>query len=212
MKRILPATLATVVIVTATTLAATKFTSTWKAPEAAGTSFAGKKVAALVISNDENLRMSGEEALSRELDARGVSTVAAYRMVPREELRDPAKARVWFERASVAGVVAMRVVSAGKEKTYVPGVWSTPYYSSLWGYYGYGWGTVYDPGYVREDMVVVIETLIFSVPLDKLLWAGVSESTNPKNTAKLLEDLVDTAIEEMQKQKLIQQGQLSKKK
>ena len=37
--------------------------STWKAPEAAGVRFAGKKVAALVISSDMNLRVSGEEQL-----------------------------------------------------------------------------------------------------------------------------------------------------
>jgi hypothetical protein len=205
MQRVLCATLVTVTVLGPIALAAAKFTSTWKPPDAAGTSFAGKKVATLVISNDQNLRVSGEEGLARELATRGVVPVAAYRLVPREELADPEKARGWFERASVEGVVALRVVSAEKERTYVPGVWATPNYSTLWGYYGYGWGAVYDPGYVREDRVVVIETLIFSVPRNKMLWAGVSETTNPKGTARLLEDLVDAALEEMREQGLIRQ-------
>jgi hypothetical protein len=206
MSRDLCLTILWLAATTAAVGAATKFTSTWKAPDAAGTSFAGKKVATLVISSDESLRISGEEGLARELSARGVSPVAAYRLVPREELRDPARARGWFERAGVEGVVAMRVVSADKEQTYVPGVWSSPYYSSFWGYYGYGWGSIGDTGYVREDTVVVIETLIFSVPRDTLLWAGVSETTNPKNAAKLLKDLVDAAMKEMRKQGLVRQG------
>lgn len=187
-------------------LAGTKFTSTWKAPDAVGTSFAGKKVAALVITKDDNLRISAEEGIARELAARGTVSVAAYKLVPREELQDPQKARGWFERAAVEGVVAMRPVSAEKQRTYVPSVWSTPYYTSLWGYYGYGWGAMYDPGYVREDTVVVIETLIYSVPRDKLLWAGVSETTNPKNAAKFIEDLIDAAAKEMRKQGLVTQG------
>jgi hypothetical protein len=83
-------------------------------------------------------------------------------------------------------------------------MWTTaPYYGTLWGYYGYGWGAVYDPGYVREDTIVTIETLIFSVPANKLLWAGMSESTNPKNAGKLIEDLVEAIADDMKKHGLV---------
>jgi hypothetical protein len=190
-------------VLTAGLAADTKFTSTWAAPEARGVHFGGKKVAALVMSNDESLRVSGEEGLVRELAARGLNVVAAYRLIPKEELKDPAKARGWFERTGVQGVVVMRPVSRDTRKTYVPGTtWTAPYYGSLWGYYGYGWGAMYDPGYVRQDTVVEVETLIFSVPMDKLLWAGSSETKNPKDLRKLLEDLVKEAAKEMRKQGL----------
>ena len=161
-------------------------------------------MAALIISQDENLRISGEEALVRELAAIGVpGGVASYRIVPREELNDPAKARVWYERSGAEGVVAMRLVSADVRRTWTPSTWTTPYYSTLWGYYGYGWGSVYDPGYLREDMVAVIETLVFSVPQNKLLWAGVTESTNPKGAGKIIKDVVAATIKEMKKQGLV---------
>jgi hypothetical protein len=182
--------------------AGTKFSSTWKAPEAAGVSFAGQKVVALVISADEDLRISGEEGLARELAGRGLQGVAAYRLIPKEELTDVEKARGWFERSQAAAVVAMRPVSAGKERTVVPPSWTSGYYSSLWGYYGYGWGAMYDPGYVREDTKIVIETLIYRVSDGKLLWAGLSESTNPKSASRLLKDLVEEAVKEMRKQGL----------
>lgn len=202
MRRVLGMTMLAAAVTAAPASAGTKFVSTWKAPGAAGTSFAGKKVAAVVISSDESLRVSGEEALARELTARAMEGVAAYRLVPKEELRDAERAKGWFERAGVAGVVAVRPVSAEKERTYVPGVWTTPYYSTLWGYYGYGWGAVYDPGYVREDTVVVVETLIFSVPQNALLWAGASETRNPKALGKFVEDLVKEAAKELKKQGL----------
>jgi hypothetical protein len=180
----------------------TKFTSTWASPEARQVSFTGKKVATVVMSADENLRVSGEEGLVTELKARGIDAVAAYRMIPKEELKDPDKARGWFERGKVEGVVVMRPISMGKQITYVPPTWNSGYYSSLWGYYGYGWGAMYDPGYVRDDMVVAIETLIYSVPKNALLWAGSSESRNPKDSRKLLADLVKQAAKEMKKQGL----------
>ncbi len=131
--------------------AAPKFTSVWKSPEASQVSFAGKKVAALVITGDDSLRVSGEEALVRELTGRGMQAVATYRIAPKEELAKAETAKGWFEKANVEGVVAMRPVKKENRTTYTPGMWVNPYYSTLWGYYGYGWGSVYSPGYVDQD-------------------------------------------------------------
>lgn len=182
-----------------------KFVSTWKAPDASGVSFAGKKVAALIMSDDLNLRMSGEEALVRELAAVGVpGGVASYRIVPREELRDPDKAKGWYERAGAEGVVAMRLVDADKRQVWTPSMWVTTNYSSLWGYYGYGWNAVYAAGgSTTVERTVVIENLIFSVPLNKLLWAGVTETTNPKDAASAIKDIVAACVKEMTKEGLI---------
>jgi hypothetical protein len=185
--------------------AKTKFSSVWKAPDAGTMSFAGKKVAALVIDKDDSLRVAGEEALVRELESRGMKGVASYRMVPKEELQSADKARVWYERAGVEGVVAFRVVNDDRRRTYVPATWTSTYYTSLWGYYGYGWGAVYDPGYVRDQRVVSLETLVFSVPKNTLVWAGLSETENPKDGAKVVTEVVKEAVKEMQKQGLAKQ-------
>lgn len=185
-------------------LAGPKFTSTWRAPEAAGKSFAGQKVVALVIAEDENLRVSGEEALVRELAAVGVTqAVAAYRVIPKPELRNVDSARGWVERTGAVGVIALRPVKAEKELVYTPSTWANPYYSSLWGFYGYGWGAMYDPGSVREDTILVVETLIFGVAENKLLWAGASETTNPKDLQRVVKDLVQSTVKQMTKEGLI---------
>jgi len=193
------------VLLAGVTLAAasTKFKSTWKAPGLEPVSFAGKRVVALVISDDDSLRVSSEEGLASELTDRGLNGVPSYRIIPKEEVKDPEKARGWFERAQAEGVVAMRLVDARKVQTYTPATWTGPYYGSLWGYYGYGWGSgMYIPPRVDEDALVTIETLIFSVPQNKLLWAAVSETKNPKSARQLLADLVKTTAKELQKQGL----------
>ena len=181
------------------------FTSTWKAPEAAGVRFVGKKVAALVISNDQNIRVSGEEQLVAEINKRGVQGIATYRMAPAEELTTAERAKPWFERAGIEGVVALRPVSAETEVIHSPSQWVTSsYYSTLWGYYGYGWSGVYVPGGTKRNTTIVIETLIFSLPLDKLLWAGISTTTDPEHQPVFVKQLVDAAVNEMKKQRLIQ--------
>jgi hypothetical protein len=182
------------------TLGAVKFTSTWAAPDAAKVVFKGQKVVSLVMSDDMTLRMSAEEALTRELSARGINGVSAYRLIPREELKDPERARRWFEREAVAGVVALRPIDQRKEKRYPPDIWLSPTYSTLWGYYPYGWTTVYVAGPNATDTVVVVESLIFQVSTGKLLWGGVSETINPKNLQVLVADIVKDAAKKIEKQ------------
>jgi len=202
MHRVPPVVLAVAVAAVTVVSAAPKFTSVWKSPDAASVSFVGKKVAALVITQDDSLRISGEESLVRELTARRLESVATYRIAPKEELQSAERAKAWFEKANVEGVVALRPVSKEKRTTYNPGTWTSPYYSSFWGYYGYGWSGVYIPGSVDRDTVVVVETLIFSVSRDKLLWAAVSETKNPASLQRFVDDLVKESVKELQKQGL----------
>ena len=178
------------------------FTSTWKSPAAEGVRFTGKKVAALVISNDESLRVSGEEQLARELTALGRQGVQAYRMIPKEELTSSERARPWFERAGIEGVVSLRPVSMDTRRDTGPTVWTQPNYSTLWGYYGYGWTTVYVFGGAREDTKLVVETLVHSVPKNAVLWAGVSTTTNPKGAQKFIAELVAATVKEIRSERL----------
>ena len=198
----LPATLAATVAAVTLLSAAPKFTSVWRSQDAAQVSFAGKKVAALVIAQDQSLRVSGEEALVRELTARGLQSVATYRIAPKEEMQSAERARPWFEKANVEGVVAVRPVSKDKRTTYNPGTWTNPYYSTLWGYYGYGWNSMYIPGSIDRDEVVVVETTIFSVPRNQLMWAAVSETKNSKTLQTFVIDLVKESVKELHKQGL----------
>ena len=194
-------TLAIAVVAVAVLSAAITFTATFKSLDAGAVSFAGKKVAALVISNDDSLRVAGEESLVRELNARGMQAVATYRIAPKEELRSPETAKPWFEKANIEGIVAVRPVSVDTE-TYTTGTWVTANYSTLWGYYGYGWTAVYQPASARTQTVVVVETTIYSVPRNQLLWAAVSETTNPRDLRGFVEELAKEMVKEMQKQGL----------
>jgi hypothetical protein len=184
----------------AAALADARFTAVWGAPEARTANFKGKKVAALVVSEDLSLRMSGEEALARELTARGIDGSAAYKQIPAPELKNPDAAKRWFERDGVAAVVALRPVAQDKVKRYDSAIWTTPYYSTFWGFYPYSWTTAYVIGGGSTDTVITVESLVYDVPTGKLIWAGVSESTNPKSLQKLVADIVKEAAKKIEKQ------------
>jgi len=180
-----------------------RFTSTWKAPGAQGVSFAGKKVVGLIVHDDMSLRMSAEEALARELTNRGLQGVAAYRLIPKEEIRDPKLVKAWFERSGAAGVVMMRLIDLTKEKIPSTVVWQSATYYDLWSYYPYSWGAVYEIVPARTEVKFIVETIIFDVAAGHMVWAGTSESTNPKGAQALVKDIVEAAGAEMKKDGLV---------
>jgi len=96
----------------------------------------------------------------------------------------------------------LRPVSSEKRISYNDSLWLSPSYNTFWGYYGYSYGSVVVIGGVDRDTVITVESLIFSVPLNKLLWAGVSETRNPKTLQKFVEDLVKESVKQLQKQGL----------
>lgn len=184
--------------------ASTTFVSTWKAPDAPAADYKGKKVVALVLSPDERVRQGAEWALAKELKARGVVGLPAYSIVPVTEIKDKEKARARFEQAGAVGVVVMRVTSQETEVTASAAGWTTPYYADFWGgYYGYGWGSVYDPGYLKSETQFHVETLVYTLKEGKLIWAGKSKTVNPESAEALIKALVAAAGDEMKKAGLI---------
>ncbi|MDH4272144.1 MAG: hypothetical protein OEW18_09230 [Candidatus Aminicenantes bacterium] len=199
----------TLVILAAAACTTARLTSSWKAPDTGPLNFAGKKVVALIISDDGVMRREAEDSLARALTARGVQGVPASTLIPPAEARDREKAKARLQQAGVEGVVAMRVAGKNAELNYVPGgpfstsMWNHPYYSSFWGYYGWGWGVVSSPGYLKTDTVVTVETLIYSLPKDKLLWAAMSETTNPTSVDSTIKALVNEAAKRLKYEGLI---------
>jgi len=73
------------------------------------------------------------------------------------------------------------------------------------GFYGYGWGWgMYTAPEIRTDTLVYVETLVYDVAGDRLIWAGRSETTNPSKIDKFVGELFDQAVKEMQKSGLLQ--------
>ena len=203
-----------VLVVTAAVVAAacasTSFNSTWRNPAAEPGNFKGQKVAALVMSTDQSVRFGAEDALARELSARGAVGIPAYSLIPKELNQDKEKAKEFMEKANVVGVVVMRVVGKDQQVTQSAGgmYWGGPAYATFWGgggYYGYGWGGVYSPGYITTDTIVSVEILVYSLKQDKLVWAAQSQTTNPSKVGPFIKELVAKAADQMKKEGLVTQ-------
>lgn len=186
--------------------ATTTFQSTWKSPEARPLRLTGARVVAVFLSSNARRRRIAEDVLAREITARGAQGVAAYTILSDEEIKDEEKARAKLESLGYQGACVMRVVGRETQYTYEPGFWiGHPYYRHFWrgGYWGWGWGHVWDPGYLREDRIVSVETLVYSFTQDQLVWAGVSRTIDPTRIDDFVSELADAVTKQMQKDGLL---------
>jgi hypothetical protein len=199
MLRFVRAASCAAVLLGTTACATTKLTSTWVAPDAKALD-PQKKVVAVMISERESSRLAAEDALVKVMKGRGLDAVASYTILPGQLARDTARARAVLAEQGVDAVVAARMIGKEQQTNYTPG---TAYYGSTWGYWGYGWGAVYSPGYVTTDQIVTVETLVFSVSQNKLVWAGQSETTNPSNIDAFVGELASVIGGELRKSGLV---------
>ncbi len=178
----------------------TTFTSTWKAPDVPALNPVGKTVAAVFVTRDEGKRRAAEDAMARDLTERGAHGVAAYTILPENVRADADKARALLKDAGVNAVVISRLVSKDTQINYTPGTAFPTYYGGFGPYWGHGWGAAYEPGYLTTDTYISVETTLYSLPQDKLLWASTSRTANPSNIDTLVNEVADATAKEMKKQ------------
>jgi hypothetical protein len=73
------------------------------------------------------------------------------------------------------------------------------------GYYGYGWGMPWY-GYgvdIHTNKVVSVETLVYSLRQNLLVWGGESTSTNPPSFDMLIHDTARKVTKELERQGLL---------
>lgn len=180
--------------------ATTTFQSTWKAPDARPLRLNGQKVAGVFVSRNPSVRRRAEDAMAREISARGARGVPSYTVLPEDRVRDIDFAKSTFEREGFSGVVVMRVTGTETQYSYEPGYWAGPHYARFWGgYWGWGWGTVWEPGYLTADKIVSVETLVYSLTQDKLVWAGRSKTIDPQRIDDFIGELAQAVTAQMEK-------------
>ena len=172
-------------LVTLSGCATQALVSSWKSPDAAPFQLKGEKVAAIVMTTDLSIRRAGEDALARHLSLHGVEGVPMYTLLS-DPHPDEAKARAAAQQADIVGVVVIRPVRIDKELSSRPVTYSGPMYGGFWGgYWGSGWAS---GGEIRTSTIVTVETLVYGLRENKLLWGGQSKTTNPRNLDRLIED------------------------
>lgn len=202
-KTILPA----LIICTAFIIScsSTRITSSWREPDKSVVVEKLNKVLVVALFKDETSRHKAEDQMAGYLNGKGIVSYnyldANFNKANEELLRAKIRAD------GFDGAVTMRLVDVDKEKIYTPGNMSfyPRYYRNFSGYYYRSWSNYSQPGYYATTKTYTIETNVYSIKEDKIIWSGLTETTNPGGVKKMTEEVAQVVYK-----KMIKEGFISK--
>lgn len=186
----------------------TTIVNSWRDPKITVTQEHFKKVLVVALVKDEASRRVTENRIAASNPI--FKTSYEYLNETTKELTKEQKLKI-LQDENFDGVVTMRLVSTEKETTYVPGSYTGMYYGGFdglySGVYGYGFGNwygmyspaYYDPGYYQETTYYMVETNIFSLKDNKLIWTGTTKSDYVTDLGQTVDAIMQAVVQEMRK-------------
>ncbi len=189
----------------------TVITGAWDNPDHNIEDFA--KILVLGISDNQSSRAVVEQTVADEFGTVGFSAITAVQNFTPEELaamredRELAKKRL--QEIGVDGVLVMSVLDVKEETYYVPGTttyqptMAYPYYGGYYGYWGRTYTTIHSPGYYEETVSIFLESNLYDIETNSLIWSAQSKTQDPSSVKALADNFARVLIDEMIKGKVI---------
>lgn len=176
----------------------TTMQSSWRAPGATYTKEQFKKVMVVALFKDETSRRIAEDKIA----AKNAAFHASYMSLgPDQQNMDEETFKAVVAKEGYDAVLTLHLIDVQSTTSYVPGTYQGGYY----GWYGMNYGGFYSPGYYTEDKNYIIETNVFSVSQNKLLWSGITSTLNPTDINRTVDEVWDAVITRMKREGFLTQ-------
>jgi hypothetical protein len=183
----------------------TKLLSSWSDPSVPF--ITGKKVLVVFIDSDIEKRKAIETEMAKYIK----DAVLGYALLPDQSmLQDTEATRFQLKRNEIEYVVALRfdgtVPQFDSKTTDVYKDQSD--FGSVAGMYGYwdnGWKSAYQQESITKTnkVIVQVETKVFDVATEKLIWSSKSQTVNPQNADEAVGGVIKANADAMRKDGLI---------
>ena len=188
-----------------------KIIGSWADPEAASKG-PFNKVFVVVLTQNPDASFIIESQMANKLVSRGFKVVMSTDMFPpnfsftkdytKEQLAEA------LHKEGCEAVLVLALLDTKTVESYHPGTTYYPtsygYYNSFYGYYNYYYPQVYSPGYYSVDKTYYLETNLYDLTSDKLLWSVQSEAKNPSDLDSWFENYSNLLINHLKSKGLNQ--------
>jgi hypothetical protein len=183
--------------------------SRWHDQNYSGASF--KKIFVIALVNKEVNRRALEDKYIERFKKHGVTGIASYTLMtdPKkayEEKQLRAQLKAIVTKTKVDAVLISHFKGVHTERTEVPPSFDRVPVAHTGDYHRYYHTThvdVYRPGYTQVDKVATLETKMFAVEGEKLVWDGNTRSFNTKTADKAIKEVTALIVDDIKRSGLI---------
>lgn len=160
----------------------TKLIQVWKDPMYGSVL---DNVLVIGVAKTDTRRRVFETEMSRVFRENGVRATPSFQLVPETDKIDKESIKAAIQGKGFEAVLVTRLLSIDEKveyvegRTYVVDHWGSSYHHSYYPYYSRSFEIVHEPGYTIETTIVRLETNVYDVASESLVWAAVSETFNP---------------------------------
>lgn len=192
----------------------TSIVSSWKDPNATLSKENFKKVLVVALAKDESTRRATENRIA-SINPTVLNPSYNYLNQQNLDLTQEQKISI-VQSEGFDGAITLRFIRADKQTEYVPG--TANYYGGM-GYPGMGYGYVggygmgygagfggwygayapayYTPGYYQENVYYYIETNIFDLKNNKLVWSATTKSLDVSDINTTVDEIMEACVQQM---------------
>jgi hypothetical protein len=180
--------------------ASTTITNVWKDEGYQGKA---KKIVVIMVARLPDMRNMFEGRFVAELQARGNQAIQSHSIVTFEELPDRELVKSRIKSTGADTVLIARLVDSKTIDAYMPGhVNAVPLYYGTWGTY-YAIVSV-DYGHTGDLQVSYIETNLYDIETEKLIWSAHSKTERAQGEQQLINKFIDIILKKMSSDNIIQ--------
>lgn len=179
----------------------TTIPAAWRNPEFDGEPF--KKLFVIGVGRDGSYRRLYEDSMVAALEAEGVTAQASWLPFPENDKLDKVRVIQAVQQGSFEAVLITRLLSVDEEVAYVPG--KPPTSSDLYmSGYDQAHAVNSDPGYYATNTKYSVETAIYSVRDEMVVWLVRSETVNPDSVEEVIQSVSSSLAKRMKVDGLIE--------
>ena len=174
-------------------------------PNQVGDAYKGKPVSdilVIAITGNEHNRRSFEKKFVAHLKSVGVDAISSEEAIPM-----PADLKLKKETILNAvnqyendAVIITHLIGKEDKDAYTRGGSTN---QGFYGFYLSGYSYARDPGYSSTSTTVRLETNLYDVKTEKLIWSGKTKTLSRDSKSQIINDVIKSVITNLQKNKLI---------
>lgn len=155
-----------------------------------------KKIVVIMVAKSPYMRDLFENRFVAELEDRGNSAIQSYKIVTMEQLPDRELVKSKIISSGADAVLIARLVDTKTIEAYRPGlVYVVPSFY-------YGWGSYYgvvstDYGYTGDVQVAYIETNLYDVKTEKLIWTAHTKTERTEGEQQLINTFIRVIVKKL---------------
>jgi hypothetical protein len=200
MRRVVAATGLALLALLAGGCSSTVLRDSWRDPQFAGPPL--RSVLVIGVARSQSNRRVFEDGFTQALRNQGVTAAASYPLLPEEGAIGNARIKGAVAQSGADAVLITRVLRVQRNVQVTPGYVVPGYYAAgFYGWYTTAYTTV--PPSIEQYEVLTIESTMWSMQPERVVWSGTSESTDVKDVTTLTGELAAVLIGKMKEDKVL---------